>query len=142
VATYNRACGFGQRPEALETANEQVVGIVQIESAAALAEVEEIAQIPGVDVLFLGPADLSHSLGVPGRLEAPEFRAALARVASAARSAGISAGILAPDRDRAREYLDQGFSFLAIGSDSALLGLSARAAATPIAAFRQAVGSG
>ncbi len=142
VATYNRACGFGQRTEALETANQHVVGIVQIESAAALAEVEEIAQIPGVDVLFLGPADLSHSLGVPGRLDAPVFRAALARVAAAARSAGISAGILAPDRERAQAYLDQGFRFLAIASDSALLSVSARAAAARMSALSQAVSTG
>lgn len=136
VATYNRACGFGQRPEALQTANENVVGIVQIESASALSEVESIAQIPGVDVLFLGPADLSHSLGVPGRLQSPEFRSALARVVSAAQAAGISAGILAPDRERATAYLDLGFTFLAVASDSALLGISARAAAHPIPAGR------
>ena len=68
VATYNRACGFGMRPDALETANDKVVGVVQIESVSALAEVEAIAHIPGVDVLFVGPADLSHALGVPRRV--------------------------------------------------------------------------
>jgi 2-dehydro-3-deoxyglucarate aldolase/4-hydroxy-2-oxoheptanedioate aldolase len=141
VATYNRACGFGQNPDALESANRSVVGIVQIESASALAQVEVISQIPGVDVLFVGPVDLSHALGVPGRLDAPEFRAALDRVASASRSAGISAGILAPDRERAVEYLEQGFTFLAIASDSALLGLSARAAALPLPSPREALRS-
>ncbi|HWD64192.1 MAG TPA: aldolase/citrate lyase family protein, partial [Solirubrobacteraceae bacterium] len=139
VATYNRACGFGQRPEALETANEQVVGIVQIESAAALSAVEEIARIPGVDVLFLGPADLSHALGVPGRLDSPEFQAAVVRVSAAAQAAGISAGILAADRDRAADYVDQGFTFLAVASDSALMGIAARAAARPLDSVRQAV---
>jgi 2-keto-3-deoxy-L-rhamnonate aldolase RhmA len=132
VATYNRACAFGMRPDSVETANDKVVGLVQIETVAALAEVEAIAEIPGVDVLFVGPADLSHALGVPGRFEAPEFAAALTTVVRAAHSAGISAGILAPDRDRALECVEAGFTFLAIASDSALLAAAAREAAFPI----------
>ena len=132
VATYNRACGFGLRPDALDTANDTVVGIVQIESVAALDEVEAIAQISGVDVLFVGPGDLSHALGVPGRLDAPEFRAALSRVVTAAQAAGISAGILARDHDSAQGYVDEGFTFLAIGSDSTLLAAAAQAVAKPL----------
>ena len=139
VATYNRACAFGMRPDSVDTANDKVVGIVQIESLGALAEVEAIADIPGVDVLFVGPADLSHALGVPGMFAAPEFSAALAAVVCAARSAGISAGILAPDRDRALECVEAGFTFLAIASDSALLAAAARAAAFPTRAEAEAV---
>ena len=139
VATYNRACAFGMRPDSVDTANDKVVGIVQIESLGALAEVEAIAEIPGVDVLFVGPADLSHALGVPGMFAAPEFSAALAAVVCAARSAGISAGILAPDRDRALECVEAGFTFLAIASDSALLAAAARAAAFPTRAEAEAV---
>jgi 2-keto-3-deoxy-L-rhamnonate aldolase RhmA len=139
VATYNRACAFGMRPDAVETANDRVVGIVQIETAGALEEVEAIADIPGVDVLFVGPVDLSHALGVPGRFDAPEFRAALAAVVQAAQSAGISAGILAPDRDRALACVEAGFTFLAIASDSALLAGAARAAAFPLKARAEAV---
>ena len=139
VATYNRACAFGMRPDSVDTANDKVVGIVQIESLGALAEVEAIADIPGVDVLFVGPADLSHALGVPGMFAAPEFSAALAAVVCAARSAGISAGILAPDRDRALECVEAGFTFLAISSDSALLAAAARAAAFPTRAEAEAV---
>ena len=139
VATYNRACAFGMRPDSVDTANDKVVGIVQIESLGALAEVEAIADIPGVDVLFVGPADLSHALGVPGMFAAPEFSAALAAVVCAAQSAGISAGILAPDRDRALECVEAGFTFLAIASDSALLAAAARAAAFPTRAEAEAV---
>ncbi len=141
VATYNRACGFGMRSDAVETANDKVVGVVQIESVSALAEVEAIAHIPGVDVLFVGPADLSHALGVPGALHAPEFRAALTRVVQAANSAGISAGILAHDRDRAQECVEEGFAFVALASDSALLAAAARAAAFPIESRAEAVTS-
>ena len=67
VATYNRACRFGLDPGALERANDEVLGIVQIESAHAVANAGEIAAVDGVDVLFVGPRDLSHDLGVPGR---------------------------------------------------------------------------
>jgi 2-keto-3-deoxy-L-rhamnonate aldolase RhmA len=133
VATYNRACGFGLRPEALQTANGSVAGIVQIESAAALADVEAIAQLPGVDVIFVGPADLSHALGVPGQLDSPEFRAALSRVIAAAQTAGISAGILARSNEAAQAYVKQGFTFLAVGSDSTFTATAARQAAAPLA---------
>jgi 2-keto-3-deoxy-L-rhamnonate aldolase RhmA len=132
VATYNRACGFGLRADRLETANDSVVGIVQIETVAALDDVEAIAQLPGVDVIFVGPADLSHALGVPGQLEAPAFRSALDRVADAAGAAGISAGILARSHDAAQAYVEQGFTFLAIGSDSTFVVAGARAAAAPL----------
>jgi 2-keto-3-deoxy-L-rhamnonate aldolase RhmA len=133
VATYNRACGFGLRSEVLETANSNVVGIVQIESLAALEAVEAIAQLPGVDVIFVGPADLSYALGVPRQLDSPEFRSALSRVVAAARAAGISAGILARNNAAAQAYLEQGFTFLAVGSDSTFIATAASEAATPLA---------
>jgi 2-dehydro-3-deoxyglucarate aldolase/4-hydroxy-2-oxoheptanedioate aldolase len=136
VATYNRACGFGLRSEVLESANTSVVGIVQIESLAALEEVEAIAQLPGVDVIFVGPADLSYALGVPRELDSREFRAALTRVVAAARAAGISAGILARSNEAAQAYLEQGFTFLAVGSDSTFIATAARQAAAPLAPVR------
>jgi 2-dehydro-3-deoxyglucarate aldolase/4-hydroxy-2-oxoheptanedioate aldolase len=101
VATYNRACGFGLRPEVIGTANETVIGVVQIESVQAVENVEAIAQLLGVDVIFIGPADLSHALGVPGQLDAPEFQSALRRVVSAARTTRIAAGILARSSEAA-----------------------------------------
>ena len=134
VATYNRACGFGMRIDALETANDTVVGIIQIETAGALAEVGAIAETPGVDVLFVGPVDLSHALGVPFMFDAPEFRSALTKVVVATQEAGIAAGILAPDRKRALECVEAGFAFVGIGSDSSLLAAAARAVALPLGA--------
>jgi 2-dehydro-3-deoxyglucarate aldolase/4-hydroxy-2-oxoheptanedioate aldolase len=133
VATYNRACGFGLRPEVLTTANRSVVGVVQIESASAVQNAEAIAKLPGVDVIFVGPADLSYGLGVPGQLDSPEFRSALSRVVAAARAAGISAGILAPSNAAAQVYFEQGFAFLAVGSDSTFIATAARQAAAPLA---------
>jgi 2-dehydro-3-deoxyglucarate aldolase/4-hydroxy-2-oxoheptanedioate aldolase len=134
VATYNRACGFGLRTGVLDTANDEVIAVVQIESVAALDNVEAIAQAPGVDVLFVGPRDLTHALGVPGQIDAREYRAALDRVVAAARSAGVTAGVLASDRQAAEGYLDAGFGFVAVGSDSSFIATAASAAVRPLAA--------
>jgi 2-keto-3-deoxy-L-rhamnonate aldolase RhmA len=133
VATYNRSCGFGARPEVLLTANEDVTLILQIETRRALAEVEQIAALPGVDALFVGPRDLSQALGVPGDFDAPVYKEALERVAEAAASQGIGAGILAKDRDAADRYAAAGFGLLAVGSDSSFLMDGARHAAGALA---------
>ena len=87
VATYNRACRFGLDPGALDRADDETLCVVQIESAAAVAAVDEIAAVDGVDVLFIGPRDLSHDLGVPGDTTAPAFVEALDTVLAAAQAA-------------------------------------------------------
>jgi 4-hydroxy-2-oxoheptanedioate aldolase len=121
VATYNRACRFGLDPGALERANANVLTVVQIESARAVEHVEEIAAVDGVDVLFVGPRDLSHDLGVPGQTSAPSYLAALDRVRSAAQRFGKSCGLLVPTGTAAAEHRAHGWNFVAVGSDSTLL---------------------
>jgi 4-hydroxy-2-oxoheptanedioate aldolase len=121
VATYNRACRFGLDPGALERANADVLTVVQIESARAVEQVEEIAGMDGVDVLFVGPRDLSHDLGVPGDTKAPSYLAALDQVRDAARRFEKSCGLLVPAGMAAAEYHAQGWNFVAVGSDSTLL---------------------
>ncbi len=71
--------------------------MVQIESAAAVAAADEIAAIDGVDVLFIGPRDLSHDLGVPGDITAPAYVEALDTVLAAARRHGKACGMLVAD---------------------------------------------
>lgn len=121
VATYTRACRFGVDPAALDRASDEILGVVQIESAAAVGEVDEIASLAGADVLFVGPRDLSHDLGVPGDVTAPRFVAALDKVRNAARNNHKAAGLLVNDGAAAAARLAEGWSFVAIGSDSALL---------------------
>ncbi|MEV6765059.1 aldolase/citrate lyase family protein [Streptomyces sp. NPDC051105] len=120
VATYNRACRFGLDPAALDREGE-ILGIVQIESASALGEVEEIAALDGADVLFVGPRDLSHDLGVPGDFTAPVYREALERVRKAAADHGKACGLLVPDGPAAAAKRTEGWTFIGIGSDSTLL---------------------
>ena len=121
VATYNRACRFGLDPGALDRANAEVLGVVQIESAAAVGDADEIAGLDGVDVLFVGPRDLSHDLGVPGDLSAAPFIEATGHVLAACRRHGKACGLLVPDGAAAARRLEQGWSFVGIGSDATLL---------------------
>ncbi|MFD4509446.1 HpcH/HpaI aldolase/citrate lyase family protein [Streptomyces sp. NPDC058457] len=120
VATYNRACRFGLDSAALDRAGE-ILGVVQIESARALEEVEAIAALDGADVLFVGPRDLSHDLGVPGEFSALVYREALERVRKAAADHGKACGLLVPDGAAAAAKRAEGWTFIGIGSDSTLL---------------------
>lgn len=131
VAGYNRARSFGADPRGSREVDDSILAIVQIESTTALEHVEAIAAIEGVDVLFVGPSDLSTSLGVPGQLDSAPFVAALERVAAAADAAGKAAGILAADPATTAWYHDHGYSFVAVASDSALLRSAAMRAAKP-----------
>ena len=128
VATYNRAARWGGDVAALDQANERAIGIVQIETAGAMDDLDAIAATPGADVLFIGPQDLSYALGVPRRFDEPVFQAALDRVVEACRAHGKVAGILTNDRAGAEAYLARGFGFIAIGSDATLLAATVRGA--------------
>jgi 4-hydroxy-2-oxoheptanedioate aldolase len=130
VATYNRACRFGLDPGALDRADEETLCVVQIESVAAVAAIDEIAAVDGVDVLFIGPRDLSHDLGVPGDVGAPVFVEAMETVLAAGKRHGKACGLLVNDGAGAATRLEQGWTFVAIGSDSTLLAAASRAALT------------
>jgi 4-hydroxy-2-oxoheptanedioate aldolase len=95
--------------------------IVQIESPAAVANSEAIADVEGVDVLFIGPSDLSHSMGILGNFEHPDFVSAARRTTQAVLSRGKHCGILLPNPRDIRRYFDMGFRFIAAGSDAVLL---------------------
>lgn len=97
----------------------RLLTVVQIESERALSNVEEIAAIDGVDVIFVGPADLSASLGVFGQWDHDRYTEAVDRVITAASDAGIAAGILALDSEDVATQVDAGFSFVIAGVDAA-----------------------
>jgi 2-keto-3-deoxy-L-rhamnonate aldolase RhmA len=113
----------------IASANERTAVIVQIESAAAVDKAAEIAAVPGIDALFVGPADLSGSLGVPvGKLESPLLEA-LKRVVAAGRATGRCVGIDAPSNDRLETFAGLGFRLFTFGIDAGYLSDGARAAA-------------
>jgi len=128
VASYNRARRFGGDTREPSAVNDALLGVVQVESARAVENVRAIAATPGLDVLFVGPADLSTSLGVPGRLDSELFLLALDQVVAAAKHAHVAAGILVSSANRVEWFVDKGFTFIGLGSDSSLLRGAARSA--------------
>ena len=127
VAIRVRGAGLGTfAHHELGSLNERLVGIVQIESLGGLREADAIAALDGVDVLFVGPADLTHSLGVPGNFEDPSYLAALDSVAAACRAHGKAAGILIYDRSSVPRLLEIGYTFIGIGSEGAFVAEGAR----------------
>jgi 2-keto-3-deoxy-L-rhamnonate aldolase RhmA len=128
VALGGRGQGFGAVGHAdIGTLNDVVLGVFQIETVSALDDIEAIATVLGADVLFVGPADLSHALGVPGRFDDPTYLDAIRSVIAACGRHGKAAGILVHDPSVVARHLEMGFTFLGAGSDAALLGIGARA---------------
>jgi len=127
VALPNRGGGYGETTHAdLNQRNARLIGVFQVESMPAVDNAEALAAIDGVDVLFVGPADLSHSMGIPGRFDEPAFVRALDRVVAACRAHGKAAGILLKDASTLPAALEQGFRFVGVGSDSTFLVAAAR----------------
>ncbi|HJW21364.1 MAG TPA: aldolase/citrate lyase family protein [Candidatus Limnocylindrales bacterium] len=129
VALLTRGARLGSVGHAaIGSVNRDLVGIVQVESPGALRDAGDIAAIDGVDVLFVGPADLSHSLGVPGQFGDPTYEAALRSVVAACRSNGKAAGILLYDHAAFGPHLELGFTFVGLGADASFVAEGARAA--------------
>ncbi|EXJ77803.1 2,4-dihydroxyhept-2-ene-1,7-dioic acid aldolase [Capronia epimyces CBS 606.96] len=104
--------------EYMKNANGNLLTIVQIETKEALASVEEIAKVDGIDVLFVGPWDLGNNIGHPVEGEfSPELNAAIERVLKAAQAAGKWSGIYCPSGEWARKYADQGFQMISVIND-------------------------
>lgn len=129
VAGSTRAAGYGRIANYLTTANEEICVIVQAETRGALDRIEEIAKVEGVDGVFIGPNDLAASLGHTGNTQHPEVQKAIENAARRLRSIGKAAGILAFPEDEARRYIGWGYSFVAVGGDTALLANGADALA-------------
>lgn len=127
VAGSTRASRYGQAQEYLQSANDQIAVLAQIETTEALAQLESIADVEGVDGIFIGPSDLSASMGYLGRPGAPEVQAAIEDAAKRIRATGKAPGILATTADDAKRYLSWGFQFVACGVDTGLLVSAAKA---------------
>jgi 4-hydroxy-2-oxoheptanedioate aldolase len=129
VAVAIRANGFGRVKDYLKRANDEICVVVQIETRRALANIEAIAAVDGVDGLFIGPSDLSADMGHLGNSGHPEVRAAIDDAIERIRKAGKSPGILAPVEADARHWLSLGATFVAVGSDIGILARGSEALA-------------
>jgi 2-dehydro-3-deoxyglucarate aldolase/4-hydroxy-2-oxoheptanedioate aldolase len=139
VALPNRGGGYGEiaHGELASSVNGRLLGVFQVESPEAVAASDALAAIDGVDVLFVGPADLSHAMGIPGRFDEPAFVAALDAVVAACRTHGKAAGILLRDASGVAAAHAQGFGFIGVGSDAAFVVAGATA---QLAGARAALG--
>ena len=121
VALGTRANRFGRIDDYLTRVEQEICVIVQIETAAALARTQEIAAVDGVDGVFFGPADLSADMGLLGQPSHPDVIAAITDAARSARKMGKPTGTLTSDEQQAIKWFEEGFSFVACGSDVGLL---------------------
>ena len=117
----------GAPAEALAAANARTVCIPLIETAEGVENVEAIAALPEVDLLWIGHFDLSCSLGAPGAFEHPDFIAAHRRIVAAAHSAGKSIGRLVGSPEEGRRLIGEGVDFICYGTDASLLLQAAKA---------------
>jgi 4-hydroxy-2-oxoheptanedioate aldolase len=106
-------------------ANDIVMAIVQIEHIDAVARIDEILAVPGIDVALIGPYDLSGSMGLLGQVMHPEVQAAIERVLKAAQKAKVPAGIFGVAAEDINRYLAQGFQAILAGVDVAFLAAGA-----------------
>jgi 4-hydroxy-2-oxoheptanedioate aldolase len=125
VAGGTRATQWGRIPDYTRRVEEELCLLVQVESRQGLANLDAIAATPGVDGVFIGPADLSADMGHPGDPQHAEVQAAIEDAVRRIRAAGKAAGILARGEAAGRRWLEAGCGFVAVGVDAALLAQAA-----------------
>jgi 2-keto-3-deoxy-L-rhamnonate aldolase RhmA len=126
----------GPLGENLAHANDNSMLMVQVETAEAVQYLDEIVTIAGVDVLFVGPTDLSISLGVPGQPEAPTVIEAIERVIARCKANGVATAIQANDLAYAKRWVEEGMEIISYSSEIGLLTAAASAGIQQIRAAR------
>lgn len=137
VAKMVRATAFGKNfADYSNNANENLLGVVQIETPEALDHLDEIAAVDGVDVLFIGPADLTMALGIFGQFDHPLFLDAVKATVSAAQKAEKATGILLSTPDDYNKFYNLGIRMIACGADATFVAEGSRAMAAKLNARR------
>ncbi|WP_144148725.1 4-hydroxy-2-oxoheptanedioate aldolase [Paraburkholderia sp. BCC1884] len=129
-----RASRWNRIPDYLHTAADELCVLVQVETVQGMENVSAIAEVDGIDGVFFGPSDLSASMGLLGKPGDARVREAIRAGIDTVRRAGKAAGVLAPDRAIAMDYLAAGATFVAVGTDTTLL---SRAAAELAASYNE-----
>ena len=132
-----RASRWGRYPRYALEANPQICLLVQAETRLALSNLDQILAVDGIDGVFIGPADLSASMGHVGNPTHPDVLAAIDDAIARILRAGKAPGILTADNALAQHYLDLGALFVAVGLDTSIL---VRGMANLLAQFRTAPG--
>ena len=126
MAGMTRATRYGSVENYFKRASEEICLLVQVETTEAIEQIEAIALTPGVDGVFIGPADLSASMGYPGEIDHPKVVKAIMDAISKLKSLKMPSGILTLDFDSANRYISAGTTFTAVGVDMVLLAESTR----------------
>ena len=129
VAGTTRATRFGRIKDYARRAHEEICVLVQVETQAALANIESICGVEGIDGVFIGPADLHASMGYTGEIANPKVKPIIDDAIRRIRKAGRAPGILTPSEEDARRWLECGALFVAVGADVGILARGAEALA-------------
>jgi 4-hydroxy-2-oxoheptanedioate aldolase len=120
-AVLGRSSRWNRMPNYLKQVGDEMCLLVQIETLRGLENLKAIARVPGVDGVFIGPADLSASMGHLGNMTHPDVLATIERCIADIRAANKAAGILMGDEKLVQRYLELGCTFIAVGADTLLL---------------------
>jgi 4-hydroxy-2-oxoheptanedioate aldolase len=129
VAGTTRATRFGRIKDYAGRAHEEICVLVQVETQAALDNIDAICGIDGIDGVFIGPADLHASMGYPGEIANPKVKPLIDDAIRRIRKRGCAPGILTPSEADARHWLECGALFVAVGADVGILARGAEALA-------------
>ncbi len=121
VSTSARASNYGRVTDYLKKANDQICVLVQVETTEALARIDEIAAVDGVDGVFIGPSDLAASMGHLGNFQHPDVQNAISNAIKPIRKAGKAGGYLTGNEEESKKRFAEGFQFVAVGTDFGLL---------------------
>lgn len=128
VGLSARGAGYGSAKHSdVDAISKSTIGIAQIETTEGLQHSAEIAAVDGVDVLFVGPSDLSHALGVPGDFDSDTYMDAIRAISRSARDHGKAAGVHIPRLSEFERYHGNGYRLISIGSDNAAITTELRA---------------
>jgi 4-hydroxy-2-oxoheptanedioate aldolase len=141
---FVRAAQYGAIPvdEFRQRADQDTLLVLHIEAQESLASIEQIMAVPGFDVAFLGPYDLSQTLGIPGQVTHPRVREAMRAIVKAARPYGVFVGCYANDPEQARVWLAEGVAYLAYSVDSVMFLEASRRARESVDEIRRAMPAG
>jgi 4-hydroxy-2-oxoheptanedioate aldolase len=123
LCSFVRAAAYSaiSPDEHMATSNDQILTVVHIEGEAAASQIGEIVEIPGIDVIFLGPWDLSQSLGIPGKTKDPRVIEVMERVIEACKHRGVILGTFVREVEDARRWMEMGVQYMMLSTDAGLL---------------------
>lgn len=128
LCSFVRASGYSSTaaPDHMSTSNQEVLTVVHIEGQKAAENVAELVKVPGVDVIFLGPWDLSQSLGMPGQTSHPKVVTVMEEVTEVCRKAGVAVGTFITKPEDAKYWADRGIQYLMYSTDAGMMVQSSR----------------